>query len=99
MRGNGDRGAVEAEVDGSERSLRARRPGPSTVRRAAVVVGWLLLPLAAIVLLAAALLRADGWSGAAIVLVGALLLTLGIALVSTPAHAEHLAARLGRSRR
>ena len=85
MRGNGD-----------ERAFEAGRRGPSAVRRAAVAVGVLLFPLAAIVLMSAALLRAPGWSGAALVLVGALLLTAGIALVSTPAHAEHLAARLRR---
>lgn len=85
MRGDGDRRAVGAR--------------PSTVQRAAVVVGWLLLPLAAIVLVGAALLRADGWSGAALVLLGALLLTVGIAALSRPAHAEHLAARLRRSPR
>jgi hypothetical protein len=89
---------VEAGVDGSPRDLRAVPRGPSTLRRAVVVVGGLLLPLAAIVLVSAALLRAHGWTGATLVLVGALLLTVGIGLVSKPAHAEHLAVRLGRSR-
>jgi hypothetical protein len=70
--------------------------GPSTARRVAVVMGMLLLPLAAIVLTSTALLRAGGWTGALIVLVGAVLLTLGIALVSAPAHAEHLARRTDR---
>jgi hypothetical protein len=42
-----------------------RRPG-----RVGVVVGMLLMPLAAIVLGTAALLRADGWAGAALVLAG-----------------------------
>jgi len=60
MRGNGDRHAVEAGVDGSQRGLRAVRWRPPTQRRAAVVVGGLLLPLAAIVLVSAALLRTAG---------------------------------------
>ncbi|MDF3048965.1 MAG: hypothetical protein K0R87_603 [Pseudonocardia sp.] len=66
--------------------------GPSTARRIGVVVGMLLLPLAAIVLASAALLRAGGWTGAGLILAGALLLAVGIGLLSTPAHAEHLAA-------
>jgi hypothetical protein len=37
-------------------------------------------------------MRPGGWAGAALVLAGALLLGIGIALVSAPAHAEHLAA-------
>jgi len=64
-----------------------------------VVVGMLLLPLAAIVLVAAALLRADGWAGAALVLAGALMLAAGVGLVSTPAHAEHVASRHRRTGR
>jgi hypothetical protein len=64
-----------------------------------VVVGVLLLPLAAIVLASAALLKAGGWTGAVLVLAGALLLTTGIGLVSAPAHAEHLARRRGRTDR
>jgi hypothetical protein len=59
----------------------------------------LLMPLAAIVLAAAALLRADGWAGAALVLAGALMLAAGVGLVSTPAHAEHVASRHRRTGR
>jgi hypothetical protein len=71
--------------------------GPSTLRRVAAVVGVLLLPVAAIVLAIAALLRPGGWAGAALVLAGALLLAIGIGMVSAPAHAEHLAAHRGRT--
>ena len=61
------------------------------VRRVAVVAGMLLMPLAAIVPASAALLRAGDWTGAVLVLAGALLLAAGIGLVSTPAHTEHVA--------
>jgi fucose permease len=61
--------------------------------RVGVVAGMLLMPLAAIVLVTAALLRADGWAGAALVLAGALMLAAGVGLLSTPAHAEHVASR------
>jgi hypothetical protein len=59
----------------------------------------LLLPIAAIVVMSAALLHSDGWTGAALVLGGALLLTLGIGLLSVPAHEEHLATRRSPSHR
>jgi hypothetical protein len=65
--------------------------------RVGVAVGMLLMPLAAIVLGTAALLRADGWAGAALVLGGALMLAAGVGLVSTPAHAEHVALRRRRT--
>ena len=41
--------------------------GPSTLRRVTVVVGFILLPLGAIILASAPLLHASGWTGAALV--------------------------------
>jgi hypothetical protein len=64
--------------------------GRSTLRRVAVVVGLILLPLGAIVLWSAPLLHANGWTGAALVVGGASVLTTGIGLVAASAHAEHL---------
>jgi hypothetical protein len=56
---------IASAPDGRTAAVERRTPG-----RVAVVVGMLLMPLAAIVLAAAALLRADGWAGAALVLAG-----------------------------
>lgn len=64
-----------------------------TLRQITVLAGMLLMPLAVIVLASAALLRVGGWTGAALVLAGTLLLATGIGLVSAPAHARHLASR------
>ena len=64
-----------------------------TLRQVTVVAGMLLMPLAVIVLASAAILRVGGWTGAALVLAGTLLLATGIGLVSAPAHARHLASR------
>jgi hypothetical protein len=65
------------------------------LRRVTVVVGLLLLPLGTFILTGGPLLHASGWTGAALVLSGALVLTLGIGLVAGPAHAEHLRLRRG----
>ena len=86
----------------SEGERAAPRAGPGgrapavdrlTLRQVTVVAGMLLMPLAVIVLASAALLRMGGWTGAALVLAGTLLLATGIGLVSAPAHARHLASR------
>jgi hypothetical protein len=69
--------------------------GPSTLRRVTVVVGLILLPLGAVILAAAPPLHASGWAGAALVVGGAAVLTVGIGLVAAPVHAEHLRARRG----
>ena len=53
-------------------------------------MGLILLPLGAILLASAPLLRAGGWSGAALVLGGASVLAVGIGLVASPLHAAHL---------
>jgi hypothetical protein len=63
--------------------------GPSTLRRVSVVVGLILLPLGAIILTSAPLLHPTGWTAAALVVGGALVLTVGIGLVAAFAHAEH----------
>ena len=62
-------------------------------RQVTVVAGMLLMPLGVIVLASAAMLRVGGWTGAALVLAGTVLLAAGIGLVSAPAHARHLASR------
>ena len=64
-----------------------------TRRQVTVVAGMLLMPLGVIILGSAAMLRVGGWTGAALVLAGTLLLATGIGLVSAPAHARHLASR------
>ena len=64
-----------------------------TRRQVTVVAGMLLMPLGVIVLASAAMLRVGGWTGAALVLAGTLLLATGIGLVSAPAHVRHLASR------
>jgi hypothetical protein len=77
-------GAGASRMRGTSAEERTGATVPSRARRTAVVVGLLLLPLAAIVLAAAPLLRPGGWTGAALVLAGALLLMVGIGLVSAP---------------
>jgi hypothetical protein len=64
--------------------------GASTRRRISVVVGLLLLPMGAVVLACAPLLRASDWAGAVFVVAGTAALAVGIGLVSAPAHAEHV---------
>ena len=73
--------------------------GPSPLRRVTVVVGFILLPLGAIILACAPLLHARGWAGAALVLGGASVLTAGAGLVAAFAHAEHPRSRLRVDRR
>ena len=65
----------------------------TTAHRIGVVSGLLLLPVAAVLVMAPALMGLGGWVGGALVLAGALLLTTGVGLVAGPAHAEHLADR------
>ena len=86
----------------SEGERAAPRAGPGgrapavdrlTLRQVTVVAGMLLMPLGVIVLASAAMLRVGGWTGAALVLAGTVLLAAGIGLVSAPAHARHLASR------
>ena len=72
--------------------------GSSSVRRVGIVVGLIFLPLGAIILAGAPLLQAGGWTGATLVVGGASVLAVGIALVSAPAHAEHLRSRGGARR-
>ena len=64
--------------------------GASTRGRILAVVGLVLLPLGAIILACAPLLRASDWAGAAFVVGGTAVLAVGIGLVSAPAHAEHV---------
>src|SRR4051812_26470728 len=78
---------------------RAASVGPSTPRRVADVVGLLLLPLGAMILAGVPLLHASGWTGAALVMGGAAVLTAGIGLIAGPAHVEHLRTRRGVDRR
>ena len=73
--------------DGSARRAdlgRSLPAGPSTLRRGAVVVGLILLPLGAIILWSAPLLHANGWTGAGLVVGGASVLATGIGLVAAP---------------
>ena len=63
---------------------------PSPARQVTVVVGLILMPLGAIILASAALLQASNWTGAALVVGGALVLAAGIGLVAAPVHAVHL---------
>jgi hypothetical protein len=72
--------------------------GPSTPRRIAVVVGLILLPLGTVLLASAPLLRAGGWTGAALVLGGASVLAAGLGLIASPVHAEHLRSHRGGDR-
>jgi hypothetical protein len=73
----------------------ARRPTPRWV---AVMAGLLLLPLGTILLTGVPLLHASGWTGAALVVSGASVLTAGMGLVAGPAHAEHVRSRRGVAR-
>jgi hypothetical protein len=72
---------------------RVQAAGPSTPRRVAVVVGFILLPVGSIILASAPLLHPSGWTAAALVVGGASVLTVGIGLVTAYAHAEHPRAR------
>ena len=74
------------------RSLRTMGAG-----RFAVLLGLVVLALAAVLVMAPALMRLGGWVGGGLVLLGALLLAAGIAVLSGPAHAEHVADRRRRS--
>ena len=85
---DGERAAPRAGPGG-----RAPAVDRLTLRQVTVVAGMLLMPLAVIVLASAALLRMGGWTGAALVLAGTLMLAIGIGLVSAPAHARRLASR------
>ena len=85
----------EGEQAAPRTGLGGRTPAVErpTLRQVTVVAGMLLMPLAVIVLASAALLRMGGWTGAALVLAGTLMLAIGIGLVSAPAHARRLASR------
>ena len=61
-----DHGA-ETTPSGPADAGRVPAVGPSTLRRVTVVVGFILLPLGAIILASAPLLHASGWTGAALV--------------------------------
>ena len=86
---------AETTPSGPAHPGRVPAVGPSTLRRVTVVVGFILLPLGAIILACAPLLHASGWTGAALVLSGASVLAAGIGLVAAFAHAEHLRSRRG----
>jgi hypothetical protein len=94
---------TETTQSGRAHPGRVPAAGPSTPGRVAVVVGFILLPLGAIILASAPLLHASGWPAAALVVGGAAVLTAGIGLLTAPAHAARLRFRrevehLGRSR-
>jgi hypothetical protein len=85
---------AETTPSGPAHPGRVPAVGPSTPRRVTVVVGFVLLPLGAIILACAPLLHASGWTGAALVLSGASVLAAGIGLVAAFAHAEHPRSRV-----
>ncbi len=103
MAANVSTNPAETTAPGRADAGRVPAVGSSTLRRVTVVVGFMLLPVGAIILASAPLLHASGWPAAVLVVGGASVLTAGIGLLAAPAHAEHLRSRrggdrLGRSR-